>query len=96
MQFAGVVEGMSGIAEQQQKGAARGGDLNRVKVLVQREDWQRQRVVAARRMKRGDVIIDFKRLVEIPERIVFAWMARSIERFGILSPWHASECSSNQ
>lgn len=96
VQFTSVVQGMRGIAEEQQKCASRGGDVNGMKVLVQRENWQRQRIATAGRMKRGNVVIDFERLIEMPERIIFVCITRLIERLGILSPWHASECSSNQ
>lgn len=87
MEFAPVIDGLGRIPKEQKKCPTRCRDVNRMKMLVERQNRQRQRVLATDRVKLGNFVVDLERLVEIPKRIF------RFQQLGYLSPWHASECS---
>ncbi len=95
VQFARVVDGVGGISEKQEKRPPRRRDVNRMKVFVERQNRQRQRITTTGRMNRGHVIVDFKGFIETPEGIPVHCI-RFEKRLGHLSPWHVPECSNNE
>ena len=93
MQFARVVERMRSIAEKQENGPSRRRDVNRMEMLVERQNRQRQWVATTARVKRGDVVVNLERFVEIAKRILFGNFSRWRRLCGYLSPWHGANCS---
>ncbi len=90
VQFPDIVERMRGIAEKQEKCTSRRGDLNRMKMLVEREYRKRQRITTTGRvMEQCKLVIDLERIVEMTKRVLFG----NFSPWRDLSPWHASECS---
>lgn len=70
MELTRIVERMRGIPEKQEKCASRRRDVNRMKMLVERQYRQRQRIATTGRLKCSHIVIDLERLVETPKRIL--------------------------
>jgi hypothetical protein len=84
VEFARVVDSMRGIAKKQEKCAAARRDLNGMKMLVERQHRQTQRVTMTWRVKRGDVVVDLKRFVDTSKRIFLGDIANRLDVFGNL------------
>jgi len=108
--LAGLVDGVRAAAEEKQECAARGRHLDRMKLPVQREDRQRQRITAPplgmedRRVRGREIVVDFERPVELVEPAHHVGVtnirgARLKERgpqsLGELRPWHSLNVATN-